>query len=148
MKLLIQRVKSAQVLVNKKVVGSIGNGVLVFLGITKEDNGNEIDYLVNKLTNLRIFANEDKHFDKSLLDVQGEALIVSQFTLCSACEKGRRPDFFAAAEPFRAKKLYDDFITKLEATGVSVSTGEFGAYMQVKLENDGPATFLLEKNNQ
>jgi D-aminoacyl-tRNA deacylase len=148
MKLLIQRVKSAQVIVNKKVVGEIGNGVLVFLGITKEDNGTEIDYLINKLTNLRIFENEDKHFDKSLLDIKGEALIVSQFTLCGACEKGRRPDFFAAAEPFRAKKIYDDFITKLEATGVSVATGEFGAYMQVKLENDGPATFLLEKNNQ
>mgnify|MGYP003969939555 FL=1 len=148
MKLLIQRVKNAQVLIKDKVVGEIGNGVLVFLAIIKDDTGEEGDYLVNKLTNLRIFENEDKAFDKSLLEVEGEALIVSQFTLCSACEKGRRPDFFAAAEPFRAKKIYDEFITKLEATGLKVSTGEFGAYMQVKLENDGPATFLIERNNQ
>jgi D-aminoacyl-tRNA deacylase len=148
MKLLIQRVKTAQVLVDEKIIGQIGNGVLVFLGITKEDTGEEIEYLVNKLSNLRIFANGEQHFDKSLLDINGEVLIVSQFTLCGACEKGRRPDFFAAAEPFRAKKIYDDFITKLEATGLKIATGEFGAYMQVKLENDGPATFLLEKNNQ
>ena len=149
MKLLIQRTKNAQVLVNKKVVGEIGNGLLVFLGIGKEDTGEEIDYLVNKLVNLRIFENKEKeqHFDLSLKDVKGEVLIVSQFTLCSSCEKGRRPDFFAAAEPFRAKKIYDDFIAKVKEQGVKVETGEFGAYMQVKLENDGPATFMLERNS-
>ena len=93
-----------------------------------------------------IFENEEKKFDLSLKDVEGEALVVSQFTLCGACEKGRRPDFFAAAEPFRAKEIYEKFIVRLKEEGIKVETGKFGAYMQVKLENDGPVTFMLEKN--
>jgi D-aminoacyl-tRNA deacylase len=145
MKILIQRVNSAQVIVKEKVVGQINKGLLVFLGISKYDTGEEIDYLVNKLVGLRIFENGEKGFDLSIEDVKGEALIVSQFTLCGACEKGRRPDFFAAAEPFRAKEIYDRFIKAVQDKGIKVSTGEFGAYMQVKLENDGPVTFMLEK---
>lgn len=146
MKLLIQRVKSAEVLVKGQSVGKIGQGLLVFLAIDKQDTGDEVDYLVNKLINLRVFAHDDKPFDLSLKEIKGEILLVSQFTLCGACEKGRRPDFFAAAEPFRAKKIYDQFIDKLKAEDTIVATGEFGAYMQVKLENDGPATFMLEKS--
>ena len=145
MKLLIQRAKTASVVIKGETVGKIGQGLLAFLSIEKSDTGEEIDYLVNKLVNLRIFGQGDKPFDLSLKDIDGEVLVVSQFTLCGACEKGRRPDFFGAAEPFRAKKIYDDFVTKLKTEEVKVETGEFGAYMQVNLENDGPATFMLEK---
>ena len=148
MKILIQRVKSAEVLVKGESVGKIGPGLLLFLGIGKYDTGEEIEYLVNKISNLRIFENEDKKFDLSLKDVKGEALVVSQFTLCGACEKGRRPDFFAAAEPFRAKEIYEKFITRLKEEGINVETGKFGAYMQVKIENDGPVTFMIEKERE
>lgn len=146
MKILLQRVKSAEVLVKGESVGKIGPGLLLFLGIGKYDTGEEIEYLVKKVSDLRIFENEEKKFDLSLKDVEGEALVVSQFTLCGACEKGRRPDFFAAAEPFRAKEIYEKFIVRLKEEGIKVETGKFGAYMQVKLENDGPVTFMLEKN--
>lgn len=146
MKVLIQRVKNAEVVVGDQSVGKIGFGLLLFLGIDKYDTGDEIDYLVKKIIELRIFENEDKKFDLSLKDIGGAVLIVSQFTLCGVCEKGRRPDFFAAAEPFRAKEIYEKFVEALKAQEVKVETGKFGAYMQVKLENDGPATFILEKN--
>lgn len=146
MKILIQRVKSAEVLVKGESVGKIGSGLLLFLGIDKHDTGEEIDYLIKKITELRIFENSEKQFDLSLLDVGGEALVVSQFTLCGACERGRRPDFFAAAEPFRAKKIYEEFVEKLKQKGIKVETGRFGEYMQVKIDNDGPTTFMVEKN--
>jgi len=145
MKALIQRVKSASVTVRGNIVGNIGPGILLFLGIAKDDTGAEIDYLVKKTVELRIFEKEDNKFDLSLKDVAGSVLVVSQFTLCGACEKGRRPDFFGAAEPFRAKRIYDDFVARLKQEGVQVETGSFGEYMQVKLENDGPVTFMLEK---
>jgi D-aminoacyl-tRNA deacylase len=148
MKILIQRVKSAEVLVKGESVGKIGPGLLLFLGIGKYDTGEEIEYLVKKISDLRIFENAEKKFDLSLKDVKGEALVVSQFTLCGACEKGRRPDFFAAAEPFKAKEIYDRFVGRLKEEGIKVETGKFGAYMQVKLENDGPATFMLERENK
>ncbi|KKQ79959.1 MAG: D-tyrosyl-tRNA(Tyr) deacylase [Parcubacteria group bacterium GW2011_GWC2_38_7] len=145
MKVLIQRVKSASVSVNGDVVGEIGRGLLLFLGIAKEDTGAEIEFLVKKIVELRIFENEESKFDLSVKDVGGELLLISQFTLCGSCDKGRRPDFFDAAEPFRAKKIYDDFVMRLSQEGIKVATGKFGEYMQVKLENDGPVTFLLEK---
>ena len=145
MKVLIQRVKSASVSVNGDVVGEIGRGLLLFLGIAKEDTGAEIEFLVKKIVELRIFENEESKFDLSVKDVGGELLLISQFTLCGSCDKGRRPDFFDAAEPFRAKKIYDDFVMRLSQEGIKVATGKFGEYMQVKLENDGPVPFLLEK---
>ncbi len=145
MKVLLQRVNSASVEVEKEIVGQISKGVLLFLGIGKNDIGEEIEWLTDKIVNMRIFEEGEKCFDKSLIDVGGEALVVSQFTLCGACERGRRPDFFAAAEPFRAKELYERFVQTLKDKGVTVATGQFGAYMKVKLENDGPVTFLLEK---
>lgn len=152
MKLLIQRVNSASVEVENKVVGQIKKGLLVFLGVEKDDTREKADDLIKKLLNLRVFANKDnsKHFDQSLLDIQGEVLVVSQFTLCADLSKGRRPDFYQAASPDLAKELYQYFVSKLKVespkgapSGLNVQTGEFGAYMQVKLENDGPSTFVL-----
>ncbi len=145
MKALLQRVKSASVSVENEVIGRIGRGVLIFLGVGRDDQPEQVDYLVNKILNLRIFENEANKFDQSLLDIEGEVLVVSQFTLCGTCEKGRRPDFFSAAAPFLAKKLYDDFIEKIRQAGIKTETGKFGAKMQVDIENDGPVTFLLEK---
>ncbi|NQT49655.1 D-tyrosyl-tRNA(Tyr) deacylase [Candidatus Kuenenbacteria bacterium] len=145
MKILLQRVTSASVEVESKVVGQIGSGLLVFLGVGKEDFEAEVDFLVEKLINMRVFPVEDKHFDKSLLEVDGEVLVISQFTLYGNCEKGRRPDFFASAGPEKAEELYNKFIEKLKTKNIKVESGEFGAYMQVKLVNDGPSTFLLEK---
>ena len=145
MKVLIQRVNTASVEVENEVVGQINKGFLVFLGVGKDDTETEVDYLVEKLVNLRMFADGDKHFEKSLLGINGEVLVVSQFTLYGSCDKGRRPDFFASAGPEKAKDLYKLFIDKLKLKNIKTESGEFGAYMQVKLVNDGPSTFLLEK---
>ncbi|HEC20948.1 MAG TPA: D-tyrosyl-tRNA(Tyr) deacylase [Candidatus Peregrinibacteria bacterium] len=144
MKALLQRVQKASVKVEEETVGQIGSGLLVFLGITHEDTEKDIDYLVDKISNLRVFSAEDKHFEKSLLDTQGEVLVISQFTLYGGTKKGRRPDFNDAAKPEQAEELYKKFIQKLQETGLKVETGKFGAMMQVELINDGPATFLLE----
>ena len=145
MKLLLQRVNSASVEVDNKIVGQINKGLLVFLGVGKNDSEAEADYLVEKVINLRIFSDGDKHFEKSLLEVGGEVLVVSQFTLYANCGKGRRPDFFDSAEPSKAEALYNKFINKLKSKNIKTEAGKFGAYMQVKLENDGPSTFWLEK---
>lgn len=145
MKVLIQRVNYAKVKVGNKIVGEIGRGLLVFLGVGQDDTEAQAKALVKKLVDERLFSQGDKKFELSLKDVAGAALVVSQFTLCGDCSKGRRPDFFAAAEPEKAKKLYEFFIQRLAAEGVKVAQGEFGAYMQVELENDGPVTFLVER---
>lgn len=144
MKVLIQRVNFATVKVKNEIKGQIKKGLLIFLGIEKEDTSKQVDYLIKKIIGLRIFENQDKKFDLSVQDVNGEIMVVSQFTLCGTCEKGRRPDFFSAAEPVVAKKLYQEFIKKLQEKNISVSQGVFGAFMQVELENDGPSTFILE----
>lgn len=146
MKLVIQRVNKAQVTVENKIVASIAKGLVVFLAIEKSDDLAKIDYLVDKLVKLRIFAADDKKFDQSLETVNAEVLVISQFTLCANLAKGQRPDFFAAAKPLVAKKLYLEFIKKLKDKKIKkVAHGVFGAYMQVNLENDGPSTFILEK---
>ena len=145
MKTLIQRVMQASVKVSEETVGQIKTGVVVLLGIKETDTQNEIDYLVNKILNLRIFREKEKHFEKSLLDVQGEVLVVSQFTLYGNVRKGRRPDFIEAAKPEKALKLYKKFVQAVKETGLKVEEGEFGADMQVELINDGPVTFMLEK---
>jgi D-tyrosyl-tRNA(Tyr) deacylase len=145
MKALIQRVNCAQVTVDEKIIGQINKGLLIFLGIAEGDSEKEIDYLIEKIINLRIFENQDKKFDLSLKEINGEALIVSQFTLYGSCNRGRRPEFVSAAKPDKAKKLYEKFIEKFRQTGIVVATGEFGVYMKVNLENDGPATFVLSK---
>lgn len=144
MRAVIQRVKSAQVIVNEKIIGSIGFGLLVLLGISREDNCDDADYLVEKTINLRIFDEQDGKMNRSLLDVGGEMLIVSQFTLIADCRKGRRPSFTAAAEPAEAKKLYQYFIERVKEKGITVATGEFQALMEVGLINNGPVTILMD----
>ena len=144
MRAVIQRVKSAQVIVNEKIIGSIGFGLLVLFGISREDNCDDADYLVEKTINLRIFDDQDGKMNRSLLDVGGEMLIVSQFTLIADCRKGRRPSFTAAAEPAEAKKLYQYFIERVKEKGITVATGEFQALMEVGLINNGPVTILMD----
>lgn len=144
MRAVIQRVKSAQVIVNEKTIGSIGFGLLVLLGISREDNCDDADYLVEKSINLRIFEDQDGKMNRSLFDVGGEMLIVSQFTLIADCRKGRRPSFTAAAEPAEAKKLYQYFIERVKEKGITVATGEFQALMEVGLINNGPVTILMD----
>ena len=144
MRAVIQRVKSAQVIVNEKIIGLIGFGLLVLLGISREDNRDDADYLVEKTINLRIFDDQDGKMNRSLLDVGGEMLIVSQFTLSADCRKGRRPSFTAAADPAEAKKLYQYFIERVKEKGITVATGEFQALMEVGLINNGPVTILMD----
>jgi D-tyrosyl-tRNA(Tyr) deacylase len=144
MKALIQRVTRAKVTVDNRITGEIDQGILVLLGITHDDTAKDVDYLVEKIVNLRIFEGEKSSFDKSILEVGGSLLIVSQFTLYGSTKKGRRPDFTASAKPEFAKELYDLFVNRCGEAGISVATGEFGAMMDVELVNDGPVTFMLE----
>ncbi len=144
MKALIQRSKGASVKIDGKVVGQIDSGLVILLGITQEDSEKDIDYLVQKIINLRVFASDKSGFDTSLLDEKGEALVISQFTLYGSCNKGRRPDFNNAARPEQAEPLYEKFVEKMRETGIKVATGEFGANMQVELINDGPVTLMIE----
>lgn len=146
MRALIQRVSEARVAVGGRVVGRIGPGFLILLGIGLEDTAADARWLAEKTANLRVFAREaeDVRMDLSLLDTGGEALVVSQFTLYGDCRKGRRPDFTAAARPAQAIPLYEAFCQELRRLGITVAQGEFGAYMQVTLVNDGPVTILLE----
>ena len=144
MKVLIQRVKEAAVRVDDQVVGEIGPGLLVFLGVHSEDTEKEVDYLVNKVVNMRLFPGEKSDFDQSVLEEQKSILAVSQFTLYASCKKGRRPDFGEAAKPEQARKLYDLFVEKLKETGLTIATGQFQTHMEVSLVNDGPVTIMVE----
>lgn len=145
MKALIQRVKQASVTIEGKIYSSIGFGMLIFLGVEKEDNYENAQKLSEKLINLRIFEDKEGKMNKSLLDVKGEILVVSQFTLAGDCKKGTRPSFDKAAPPDEANKLYEDFVKLISSYGLTVKTGEFQAMMDVSLINDGPVTFLIEK---
>ncbi len=146
---LLQRISSSKVEVGGKVVGQIGRGVNILLGVEKGDGESDIDLLVEKIVNLRIFPSEDgkKDFDRSLLEIGGEALVVSQFTLPASLRKGRRPSFDRAEEPRRAKELYEKFVEALREKGIKVETGIFGADMKVYIENDGPVTFILRSED-
>lgn len=146
MKLLVQRVKNASVTVNQSIVGKIEGGVLVFVGITHTDTKAQVEWLANKLINLRLFEDDQGKLNLSLLDTQRQVLIVSQFTLYGDCSAGRRPSFTEAAPPPVAIPLYEQFIAEVEKSGLSVETGTFGAMMQVSLVNDGPITLMIEKN--
>jgi len=144
MRAVAQRVKEAWVRVDGEEVGRIGRGLLVLVGVGKEDSSEDVDYLARKLPHLRIFEDEEGRFNLSLLEVGGEVLVVSQFTLFGDCRKGRRPSFTEAAEPERAKPLYEELIERLQGEGVRVERGSFGARMEVGLVNDGPVTILLD----
>jgi len=147
MRVLLQRVQEASVTVSGQVVGSIGLGYLLLVGIGAGDEEATADTLAEKLVNLRLFPDELGRFDRSLLEVGGGALVVSQFTLWADCKKGRRPSFSSAARPELAEPLCDYFARKLEALGVSrVQTGVFGAHMDVALLNDGPVTVWLDSD--
>jgi len=144
MKAVIQRVKSAEVRVDGRVTGKIGKGLLILLGVRKGDGESDLFFLTSKIPELRIFEDDSGKFNLSLKEINGEMLIVSQFTLYSDCRKGRRPSFTDAEEPALAKNLYEQFISTLRGQGISVQTGEFQAKMEVHLINDGPVTLLLD----
>lgn len=144
MKLVIQRVTNASVRVDDKVVGAIGPGLLVLVGIGEGDDEAEALRLAEKTAELRIFADEEGRFNRSLLDVGGEALVVSQFTLYADTRRGRRPGFSAAAAPDVAEPLVEAYSQRLEALGVETARGRFGAHMMVSLENDGPVTIIID----
>lgn len=145
MRVLVQRVLSSSVEVENSVVGSIGKGLLLLVGFTKNDSSKEIDYMVDKVLNLRIFDDENGVMNKSLLDIEGSILSVSQFTLYADSSKGRRPSYINALNGNEAITLYNEFNDKLRNTGINIETGVFGADMQVNLINDGPITIMLEK---
>lgn len=145
MKLVIQRVKRASVEVNKEIVGKIEQGFLVLLGVGPEDTKENADFLVQKLIKLRVFEDENGKMNLSLKDINGELLIVSQFTLYADCTGGNRPSFTNAAKPDKANELYEYFIQECKKENIKVEHGIFGADMKVELLNDGPVTILLEK---
>ncbi|MGA8179401.1 MAG: D-aminoacyl-tRNA deacylase [Desulfobacterales bacterium] len=144
MRVVIQRVKSASVIVGTEVAGKIGKGLLILIGVAESDNIEDAEYLADKSVNLRIFEDENHKMNRSLLDIGGEILVVSQFTLLGDCKKGRRPSFVNAASPELADKLYQRFADHIRQKGVSVKTGRFQAKMEVSLINDGPVTLILE----
>ena len=145
MKLVVQRVKEAKVEVDEKVVGRINKGFLVLIGVTHEDEKEQADYLVKKLCNLRVFEDENGKMNLGLKDVEGELLIVSQFTLYADCSNGNRPSFTNAAKPDKANELYEYFCKECEKNNIKVKKGIFGADMKVSLINDGPVTIIIEK---
>ncbi|RDY29151.1 D-tyrosyl-tRNA(Tyr) deacylase [Romboutsia weinsteinii] len=146
MRAVVQRVSSSRVTVDGKTTGEISKGLLVLLGVTHEDTSNDVDYIIDKVLNLRIFEDENDKMNLSLKDVGGELLAVSQFTLYGDARKGRRPSFSSAARPSLANPLYEEFVKKARGQGVTVGTGEFGAHMMVDLTNDGPVTILLDSS--
>ena len=145
MKCLIQRVKRASVTIQSELYSQIGHGLLVFVGIEKGDDLAKCQYLAEKIIKLRIFEDEHDKMNKSLQDVSGEMLVVSQFTLCSDCKKGTRPSFDNAEKPEIAIKLYEAFVTFIKDNNINVKTGKFAANMDIELINDGPVTFILKK---
>lgn len=148
MKIVLQRSKEAKVEVNNEIVGSIDYGVVLLVGFTHNDTIKEIDYMVDKVINLRIFDDENGVMNKSLLDINGSILSISQFTLYADSRKGRRPSYVNALSSDKAKELYEIFNNKLKEQNVNVETGIFQADMKVSLTNDGPVTIILDKENE
>lgn len=148
MKVVVQRSKEASVTVNGQVTGQISLGFVVLVGITHEDTVEDVQYIADKVANLRVFEDEEGKMNHSLLDVRGEILSVSQFTLYGDCRKGRRPNFMKAAKPDQAEVLYELFNTVLKDKGIKVETGIFAAMMEVKLTNDGPVTLVIDSKEK
>ncbi|MGB0293249.1 MAG: D-aminoacyl-tRNA deacylase [Flavobacteriaceae bacterium] len=149
MRVVIQRVKNASVRVDEQVVGAIDHGLLLLLGITQEDSTEDIEWLCRKIVQMRIFGDENDLMNKSLLDIDGEVLVISQFTLHASTKKGNRPSFIAAARPEEAIPLYEQFITAIQNyIPKKVQTGIFGADMKVNLLNDGPVTITMDSKNR
>lgn len=146
MRAVVQRVSSSKVTVEDNITGQIEKGLLVLLGVTHEDTSNDVDYMIDKILNLRIFEDENSKMNLSLKDVGGELLVVSQFTLYGDCRKGKRPSFTNAARPEVATPLYEEFVKKAKDKNIVVQTGQFGAHMMVDLINDGPVTMLLDSS--
>ena len=144
MRALIQRVSSGSVKINGKVAGKIEQGLVILLGITHDDTESDVKFLADKCVNLRIFCDDDDKMNRSLLDIGGGALIISQFTLYGDARKGRRPGFSEAARPDHAIPLYEKFVEMVQKHKIKVATGEFGAKMLVDIKNDGPVTLMLE----
>lgn len=149
MRVVIQRVKNASVRVDEQVVGAIDHGLLLLLGITQEDSAEDIEWLCRKIVQMRIFGDENDLMNKSLLDIDGEVLVISQFTLHASTKKGNRPSFIAAARPEQAIPLYEQFISVIQDyVPKKVQTGIFGADMKVNLLNDGPVTITMDSKNR
>ena len=148
MKALLQRVTEASVSVAGEVVGSIGQGLVVFVGVANGDTERDAQYLAQRTVNLRIFSDKEGRFNLSVLDIKGELLVVSQFTLLADTRKGRRPSFIEAAPPAQAEELFERFVQQARATGLKVETGRFQQYMQVEIHNDGPVTILLDSRDK
>jgi len=147
-KALLQRVTGASVSVDGEVVGRIGRGLVIFVGVADGDTDKDAQYLAQKTVNLRIFSDEESKFNLSALDISGELLVVSQFTLLADTKKGRRPSFIEAAPPAQAEELFERFVAQARATGLKVATGRFQQYMQVEIHNDGPVTILLDSREK
>lgn len=148
MRAVIQRVSRASVTVEEKVTGQIGRGLLVFLGVGKDDGPADVDFLADKIANLRIFPDADGRMNLSVTDIGGGVLLISQFTLFGDCRKGRRPDFTAAGDPHTARGLYEQMIPALRNRGLTVGTGVFAAHMDIDSINDGPVTLLLDSQKK
>ena len=148
MKALLQRVTRASVSVASEVVGRIGRGLVVFVGVASGDTEKDAQYVAQKTVSLRIFSNEEGRFNLSALDIKGELLVVSQFTLLADTRKGRRPSFVEAAPPAQAEEIFERFVEQVRATGLMVETGRFQQYMQVEIHNDGPVTILLDSKGK
>jgi D-aminoacyl-tRNA deacylase len=148
MRAVVQRVSAASVAVGDRTVGEIAHGLLVFVGVEQGDGPADVQYIAGKIRDLRVFEDDAHHLNRSIQDVGGAVLIVSQFTLAADCRKGRRPSFDDAAPPQIARSLYEDVIRDLRAQGLDVSTGEFQAMMRVSLVNDGPVTLLLDSRKR
>ncbi|MFB0533264.1 MAG: D-aminoacyl-tRNA deacylase [Desulfatiglandales bacterium] len=144
MRAVVQRVKTAKVMVGGGIVGEIGKGLLIFLGVGVQDSSDDAEFLASKIAHLRIFSDSNEKMNLSLLEIGGEALVVSQFTLWGDCRKGRRPSFVRAADPAVANDLYQKFISLLKGKGIQVAAGRFQEMMDVYLVNDGPVTLLLD----
>ena len=148
MRVVVQRVTSSKVTVDEAVIGSIGRGFNLLIGISKDDTIEDLKYIKDKVVNLRVFEDENDKMNLSLLDVKGEILAISQFTLYGDCRKGRRPNFMNAMSGEEANNLYEEFVEMLRACDIKVETGKFGENMKVDIQNDGPVTILLDSKKE